>query len=113
MPGVTHVAAFFQAVDIPMPIVPTTRFLGKIAADRAEIANLPRADVCSSLLNARENLFEFRVVFELRNRDIRSDGPGFAAALDFVERQRLDIHEDFWLSDVLLHFAQKVHAAGE
>jgi hypothetical protein len=113
MPGEAHVATLFQAMHIAMAIVPAARFLGEVAADGAEIANLPRANVSSSLLNAGENLFEFGVIFKFRNRDIRADGPHLAAALDFVQRQRFDVHEDFWLGDVLLHFAEKVHAAGQ
>ena len=54
------------------------------------------------------------MIFEFGDRDVRPNGPGFVAGLYFVERrERLNINEDFGLGDVFLHFAQKVHAAGE
>ena len=58
--------------------------LREIAADGGDVANLPRADFRRGLLQAGKGFLQFRVVFEFGDGDLRANGPGFGAGLDFV-----------------------------
>src|SRR5271169_2053569 len=97
-----------------MAVIPAARVLREISADGCNIPNLARADFGSGLLQSREDLIQLLMVFELGNRDVGADGPGFATRLDFVETgQGLDVDEDFRLGEVFLHLTEQINTAAE
>src|SRR3954468_10480837 len=65
MARVTHVPAFFKAADVAMTIIPAAGMLGEIAAQSAEISNLPGTDLRSRLLQAGKHLQQLGMIFDL------------------------------------------------
>jgi hypothetical protein len=111
--GEAGVAAVLVA-GIVVPVIPAPRPLTQVAANRAHVANLRRADLASGHRQQRRLLLDdgaFRDLDQQRRGADAKTGGGGADPLQLLEPT--DRHQAFGRGEIVFHLAEEVRAAGE
>ena len=88
--------------------------LGEVAAHGGDIAHLRRADLPGGLGESGKHPPQLGVRRQRGQRDTGADGPLVRRRRDFLRTgQHLHVHEQPWLGDVLLEFAEQIDATGD
>ena len=99
---------------IVVPVVPAPGPLAEVAADRAHVADLRRADLAGGHREQRRLLLHERVLDDVREQSRRADAePAGPARMPCSSFEVPDVDKPLGRGEVVLHLAEQVGAAGD